>query len=62
MAAVVNPATSVNTKIKLSDFFESVNPKSYLTYEGSLTTPPCSEAVTWTVFPQAININTAQVC
>lgn len=33
----------------------------FYTYKGSLTTPPCSEAVTWIVFPNTIPISLAQV-
>lgn len=33
----------------------------YYTYHGSLTTPPCSEVVTWIDFKQSIPLSHAQV-
>lgn len=35
--------------------------KEFWTYEGSLTTPPYSECVLWTVFKHPTTISTAQV-
>ncbi|XP_041349560.1 carbonic anhydrase-like [Gigantopelta aegis] len=35
--------------------------KTWFRYEGSLTTPPCSETVTWTLFKDEIHIAEAQI-
>ncbi|CAF1249402.1 unnamed protein product [Adineta steineri] len=34
-----------------------VNERSFIRYMGSLTTPPCSEGVIWTIFTNTIPIN-----
>jgi carbonic anhydrase len=35
--------------------------KSYYNYEGSLTTPPCSEVVSWYIFKKTLNISKEQI-
>ncbi|XP_025830339.1 carbonic anhydrase 15-like [Agrilus planipennis] len=37
------------------------NMKRFYMYTGSLTTPPCSEAVTWIVFPNPMPVSNKQV-
>ncbi|XP_069159880.1 carbonic anhydrase-like [Procambarus clarkii] len=37
------------------------NVAEFYSYQGSLTTPPCSEIVTWTVFKNPITISLAQL-
>ena len=37
------------------------NSQSFLEYEGSLTTPPCSEGVRWIVLKQPVGLSPAQV-
>jgi carbonic anhydrase len=35
--------------------------RGYYTFEGSLTTPPCSESVTWIVLKQPVQVSAAEV-
>ncbi|CAN7951672.1 unnamed protein product, partial [Ixodes pacificus] len=45
---------------RLSGFL-SPNTSAFYTYRGSLTMPPCSEAVTWTVFDRLLDVREEQV-
>ncbi|XP_064460000.1 carbonic anhydrase 2-like isoform X2 [Ornithodoros turicata] len=47
-------------KVSLLDLLPT-NTNDFYTYEGSLTTPPCWEAVTWTVFRERSEIKQSQL-
>lgn len=56
----LNKETELNSPITLA----SLMPKNFdvfYTYKGSLTTPPCSEVVTWIIFPTPVAISFAQL-
>lgn len=58
------PATK-DAKYEAADTFNALDlmpaDKSYFTYSGSLTTPPCSEIVTWFVLEHPIQASSAQI-
>jgi carbonic anhydrase len=35
--------------------------KGYYTFQGSLTTPPCSEGVLWMVMQQPVSVSSEQI-
>lgn len=45
----------------IPDFFEA-NRNTYFRYQGSLTTPPCTEGIIWNVFTETILTSVNQVC
>lgn len=47
------------TQVNLLDFLPSNG--GYYTYQGSLTTPPCSEVVTWFVMREPVTASAAQI-
>lgn len=51
--------TALKDTLDIKKLFPS-DPK-YWTYKGSLTTPPCSESVTWVVFKEPVEISAEQL-
>lgn len=54
-------ATYDDTAVNFSALDLMPSDKSYFTYSGSLTTPPCSEIVTWVVMEHHIEASAAQI-
>ncbi|XP_026470902.1 putative carbonic anhydrase 3 [Ctenocephalides felis] len=56
--------SDTNTALNYTFSLASLLPEDldrFYTYKGSLTTPPCSEAVTWIVFPDTLSISVFQM-
>ncbi|XP_037943604.1 carbonic anhydrase 2-like [Teleopsis dalmanni] len=52
-----NSSSSTSQFLTLGALLGNINREDYFTYKGSLTTPPCSEAVTWHIFPEVVPIS-----
>ncbi|XP_075148350.1 carbonic anhydrase 7 [Haematobia irritans] len=58
-AEQINNPIKIKRNFKITDLFPEI--RSYITYEGSLTTPSCNEAVTWIVLAETFPIAIDQV-
>ncbi|XP_076761422.1 putative carbonic anhydrase 3 [Xylocopa sonorina] len=56
----LNREIKLNTSITLASLLPK-NLNVFYTYKGSLTTPPCSEVVTWIIFPTPVPISFNQL-
>ncbi|EDS33196.1 carbonic anhydrase [Culex quinquefasciatus] len=52
---------SLNFTFTLNSLLGQLDRTRFYTYKGSLTTPPCSEAVTWVLFPDLLTISLTQI-
>lgn len=43
------------------NFLEGLDTSEFWSYDGSLTTPPCTEGIKWTVLKEVQTISTRQV-
>lgn len=53
--------TSEETKIALRQFLGTIDFTEYWSYDGSFTTPPCTEGIKWSVIKQVQPISDAQL-
>jgi len=59
MPQATNTETDLSQAISLDDFYPEN--KVYCNFEGSLTTPPCTEGVYWIVFKSQETVSKEQV-
>ncbi|CAH8864323.1 unnamed protein product [Trichobilharzia szidati] len=62
----LNPSFTLHQSYPIDEFdlaktLNYLNPNSYYRYSGSLTTPPCTENVLWTVFTDPVPVTRAQL-
>ncbi len=55
------PAEKRLNKVLRLSYLVPWKTQNFFRYQGSLTTPPCSEAVTWTVFTESLKVGEAQM-
>ena len=58
---IADPEAKVEKTLNLQDFLDQVEGSNYFSYQGSLTTPGCYEAVSWIIMDQPVLIAESQV-
>ncbi|CAL8103806.1 unnamed protein product [Calicophoron daubneyi] len=62
LPAIIQPQTHTNiSTFNLSRLLDHVDPAQYFRYSGSLTTPPCTENVIWTLFRKTVPVKSEQL-
>jgi hypothetical protein len=56
-----DPGVPMSEKCEPHSLLPPENQRGYVHYEGSLTTPPCSEGVQWYVMKNVVNVEDSQV-
>lgn len=57
----LNETVLLNETFSLASLLGEMNVERFYMYKGSLTTPPCSEAVKWVIFPNMLPVSSSQV-
>jgi len=55
------PGANVSSEVWLEGFIDAIDTERFWSFDGSLTTPPCSEGIKWTVFEQIQPISADQL-
>ena len=61
MGGLVSTSLNEPLEIALEQMLDVVDMSEYWSYEGSLTTPPCSEGIRWSVIKQVQPISQSQL-
>ncbi len=56
----IEPVVQLNPALLIPASFQA-NAKRYFTYQGSLTTPPCAEGVTWVMAQDPVELSAAEL-
>lgn len=56
-----NKTVLLNSTFSLSSLLGNIDTDRFYMYRGSLTTPPCSEAVRWVLFPDTLPLSISQI-
>jgi len=59
--AIITKGTASATTVGVRDFLSRMDMSQYWSYDGSLTTPPCTEGLKWSVVKQVQPISEAQL-
>ena len=59
--AILGRGLSIKPKVPVRDFLSRLDMSEYWSYDGSLTTPPCTEGLKWSVLKQVQPISAAQL-
>ena len=57
----VDTRTQFDNYVKVSEFLATIDMTDYWSYDGSLTTPPCTEGIKWSVIKKVQPISPAQL-
>ncbi|EGB08992.1 hypothetical protein AURANDRAFT_63566 [Aureococcus anophagefferens] len=60
-ATYMNTSGTLQSPVTIADLLPATYDSKFYTYAGSLTTPPCSQVVTWFVFEDAVRLSDAQL-
>ena len=61
MIDAIETKDSTARPVDLTAFLSKIDASKFYSYDGSLTTPPCTEGLRWSVLKQVMNISKSQL-